>query len=292
MKRSLSVVVLLLFDTLAALAGEPRGSLFIIGGGRRPPEMMQEFLALAGGPGAARIMVVPLASAVPDTTGMEQAEQFRLLGAAAADFMVPTRAEAMDGSASRRLDGITGVFFSGGVQSRLTAVLGGTPLLEEIRALYYGGAAIGGTSAGAAVMSKVMISGDERLNADTVNAFLSLKKGNIVTVEGFGFIDNAIVDQHFVRRKRHNRLISLVLENPRLLGIGIDEATALVVEHGNRCRVVGEGTVIVYDAREASGVRADGRGTLSGTGVRMHVLAEGDRFDLSTGKPESAKGTE
>jgi cyanophycinase len=140
-----------------------------------------------------------------------------------------------------------------------------------------------GTSAGAAVMSEVMITGEERRKVEEGHEFETLEAANIVTSEGLGFISTAIIDQHFVTRKRHNRLISLVAEKPSLLGIGIDEETAIIVAPDQTFEVVGRKSVVVYD-----GFRADTAVTPSGLialrGGAMHVLVEGDRFDLRARK--------
>ena len=131
-------------------------------------------------------------------------------------------------------------------------------------------------------MSKVMITGDEILNKDSTQLFVFIKKGNIKTTEGFGFLQNAIIDQHFVRRKRQNRLLTVVMENPKLLGVGIDEATCIVVTGGREFEVLGEGTVIVYDATKAANIRTDKEGNLSATNIITHILMSGDRFDMAT----------
>lgn len=256
------------------------GHLFIIGGGSRPPEMMARFVELAGGKGKARIAVLPMASAEPESVGKEQAAGFRALGAASSEVLTFTRELALaDGSASR-LDGITGIFFSGGDQNRLTGTILGTPVLERVKQIYAAGGVVGGTSAGAAVMTALMITGDEVLNPDPKDAFVIIKKENVKLAEGFGLLEGAIVDQHFVRRKRSNRLISVILEHPNLLGIGIDEGTAVIVDAGRSFEVVGGGTVLVYDARAASAVRANSDGNLAGRDLRLHVLVNGDRFAL------------
>ena len=201
-----------------------------------------------------------------------------------------TRASADDPATVGRLDGVGGVFFSGGDQARVTAAILNTATHQRLLELYRGGAVIGGTSAGAAIMSRVMITGDERLNKDSVNAFVFIRRDNVVTTEGLGFIDDAIIDQHFAYRKRHNRLISIVLEHPSLVGIGIDEATALLVNPDRMLEVKGEGTVVVYDARRASAVRTDSLGNLGGRDLRMHVLTGGERFTISPdGDPPKGK---
>jgi len=156
-----------------------------------------------------------------------------------------------------------------------------TPIHSKLLEIYEKGAVIGGTSAGAAVMSEIMITGDEKREVKEGHEFETIQANNIVTVKGFGFIKTAIIDQHFVRRKRHNRLISLVAENPKLLGVGIDESTAIIFTPGEIFEVVGERNVIVYDATQAQ-IRISPSRLLSGFNIIMHILNSGDRFNLKT----------
>lgn len=283
-----SVITLLHMTTQGAGARTPKGSLFIIGGGHRTVEMMHQFVELAGGPERARIVVIPNASADGDTSCTDMAKEFHALGVHAVDCCLLTHEQASDPHSAEQLNGATGVYFTGGDQVLVTKALVGTPVHRKLLDLYREGAVMGGTSAGAALMSKVMITGDERLNTDTVNAFLFIRKDNIVTVEGLGFLTEAIIDQHFVRRKRHNRLISVVLEHPELVGVGIDEATAIIVHPGGFFDVTGAGNVVVYDATHAADIRTDTRGNLAARGLIMHLLAAGDGYDLNTHSVRSA----
>ena len=186
---------------------------------------------------------------------MEQVAEFSEIGARA-EWIQFTREQALDPASSARLDSATGIFFTGGDQVRVTRAVLGTPLYRKLHELHRRGVVIGGTSAGAAIMSTIMLTGDERLNRDSTNAFVFIKPGNVVTVEGLGFLNTVIVDQHFIRRKRLNRLLSVVLENPAMLGIGIDESTAIVVEPDSTFRVIGDRSVMIFDA---GGGRADPR---------------------------------
>jgi cyanophycinase len=291
LKRNIAAVFLGLctlasvLQTADAKPKSPKGHLFIVGGGKRTPEMMRRFVELAGGAENARIVVIPMASSIPDTVGMEQVQQLKELGLKDATFTLMSRGEALAESTTARFNGVTGVFFSGGDQSRLTAILNGTPVLQKIKQLYADGAVIGGTSAGAAVMTAMMITGKERLSRDTNNAYAVIRKGNIETTEGFGFIQDAIVDQHFIRRKRHNRLFSLVLEHPKFLGIGIDEATAIIMTPTRTFQVVGEGMVMVFDARKAQSIATDKNENFSAANITMHLLGAGDSFSLNTRQP-------
>ena len=268
-------------------AAQVRGHLLIVGGGTQPPALVTHFVELAGGPGRARIAVIPTASGAAEEAGREKAEQLRGLGADA--FVLnPTRAQAETDSVARLLDGATGVWFSGGDQGRITRVFGGTRTLEAIRARYRAGAVVGGTSAGAAIMSDSMITGAQfRPGVDTAgyynDEYPRVARRSIVIAPGLGFLPGAVVDQHFLRRERHNRLMSVVLERPTLIGVGIDESTALRVDPDGRWRVVGASAVLVYDARSAR-ITPPGAPVLGAGEVRMHLLPAGSTFDPRTGR--------
>ena len=158
----------------------------------------------------------------------------------------------------------------------------GTKLLEKVFEIYNNGGVVGGSSAGAAVMSEVMITGNELVNKDSNNAFITIEHGNIETKKGFGFLKNVIIDQHFLKRKRHNRLITLVIEHPELLGVAIDESTGIVVYPDDTFEVIGINQVLVYDPTESLKIRKDSRGNLGVTDIKMHLLINGDKFDLKT----------
>ena len=292
----LAALLLVLVPVLAGCASappatgggaRPLGTLLIVGGGPIPDGIVERFVALAGGAGRARVVIFPMASESADA-GVEMAERCRRLGASAERVFL-TRAEADTDAAAKRLEGVTGIWFGGGDQSRLTAALLHTPVEAAVLARYRAGAVVGGTSAGAAVMTTPMITGDERRpggdrppEKDSSDAFMTVARDNIVTAEGFGLLPGAIVDQHHVRRRRNNRLLSLVLENPSLVGVGIDESTALEVGPGGVWKVLGESVAVVYDARQAT-ITAKGAPALGATGVRLSVLPAGATFQPRNG---------
>lgn len=263
-----------------------RGTLFLVGGGPQPPELVKEFVDLAGGAGKARIIVFAMASEGGRESGQDKAKQLEELGAQARSLFI-TRKEADADSIVRHLEGATGIWFGGGDQSRLAAVLRGTRVADAIRARYRAGAVIGGTSAGAAIMSTPMITGDERRRggarypSDSSLTFITIDRDNVTVADGLDLITDAIIDQHFVRRKRHNRLLSLVMEKPSRLGAGIDESTALVVEPTGRWRVSGASVVVIYDAR--GGTVARPGDAFGASGIVTHVLPAGGRFDPASG---------
>ena len=222
-----------------------------------------------------------------ERTGPEKVAELRSLGAEAFVLNV-NRAEADADSIVDRLQSVTGVWFAGGDQSRIMRAIGETRTASGIRRRYLEGAVIGGTSAGAAVMSALMITGDERRPggarppADSSQAYITIDRHNVVTTPGLGLIGGAIIDQHFVRRKRQNRLMSLVLENPSQVGVGIDESTAIVVRPDGRWEVAGASVAVIFDAR--AGKVTPGGATLGASGVRMHVLPAGSVFEPAAGR--------
>lgn len=264
------------------IAAPARGTLFIVGGGTQPLPLVQEFVRRAGG-SRARIIVFAMASASGERSGEESAARFRTMGAAARNVWI-TREQANSDSVARLLDGATAVWFGGGDQNRLTAVLRGTRTETAIRARFEQGAVVGGTSAGAAVISTPMITGDELgERRDTTQAWTRVQRGTVAVDSGFGYLTNAVVDQHFLRRKRHNRLLSLVFAQPPHLGVGIDEGTAIIVEPSGLWRVEGASSAFIVDAREAQ--RTDtGAPVLGASGARLHLLPAGSTFDPATGQ--------
>lgn len=263
------------------------GHLVIVGGGPIPDLIDRRFLQLAGGTNA-RIVVLPMASASGAESGAARAAAFKKLGAASAVSMQLERKDVGADSVARIVGQATGIWFPGGDQNRLTAAISGTAVIDSIRSRYRNGAVVGGTSAGAAVMSDPMISGDERRPggtrppADSSDNWLTIDRDDVILVPGFGLLPNVTVDQHFLRRKRHNRLISVVLERPNIVGIGIDESTALVVSPSGPWEVIGASQAVIYDARKAV-VTARDR-TLGAANIQLHVLPAGSRFDYASGK--------
>ena len=239
--KAAALLLLLAAAAVPALAGQARGHLLIVGGGSQPDALVTRFVELAGGRGRARIAVVPMASEEPRETGEEKAVQLREFGADAVVLNL-TRAEAADSAVAARLEGITGIWFTGGDQVPLVAVLGGTPALAAMQRRYRAGAVVGGTSAGAAIMGDSMLTGNQR-RPDSLgyygDEYPEIARRTIEVVPGLGFLPAAIVDQHFLRRERQNRLLAVILERPGFLGVGIDEGTAVEVGPDGRWRVLG-----------------------------------------------------
>jgi cyanophycinase len=179
------------------------------------------------------------------------------------------------------LDEASVVFFTGGGQLRITTQFGGTELCEQIQEFYRKGGTIAGTSAGASVMSDTMLVSGKADASHRVGA-------NLLMAPGLGYLKDVIIDQHFAERGRIGRLLGAVAQNPRLLGIGLDENTAMIVEQEKRFRVLGVGAVYVVDGREltCTNITEESQDrTMSLFNVRLHVMSQGDEFDLVTHEP-------
>ncbi len=279
MKKMLVLLILGLCSL--SVFSQPKGHIFAIGGGFRSSEMMNRYIELAGGKNA-HIVVLPMASEVMEESAAEHIDQFKQLGCTNVEVMIFTKETADDPANFAKLKDVTGVFFGGGDQVKLTGVLLGTKLFDRIKEIYNNGGAIGGTSAGAAVMSEVMITGEELVNKDSTRSFAIFEKGNVEVKKGFGFVTKAVVDQHFLIRKRYNRILTVLLEHPNLPCVAIDEATAILVNPDETFEVVGDSQVLVFDATKAKNIHTDAKGKLAGTDITLHALLQGDRFDLKT----------
>lgn len=285
-KKMIPFALALALLAAPAAALEAEGRLVIVGGGAHDDVVMGPLVEMAGGK-KARIVIIPQASGEPLETAKDQAAQFRRLGAGSAEWVLFPQGEADKPEHLAKFKHANAVFFTGGDQVTLVSFLGGTKMLEEVRRIWREGGIVSGTSAGAAVMSRLMLTGDDRLAGQDDEPFSAIRSSAVATAEGFGFVpDNIVIDQHFLKRKRQNRLISVVLENPGMTGIGIDENTALVVGPGRKCSVLGDSLVTVFETAKAGPVTADGRGHLAAKGLTMHILKHGDAYELPAGAAE------
>ena len=244
----------------------PKGHLLIIGGNGTTPDMMRRAVEAAGGPGG-QVVIFPQASELAETgaNAVKMWQEAGLPKAVVADATRPSEAVAM-------VEASSFIWFPGGDQTRLMKALEGTGIPEAIHARYAAGALVGGTSAGAAVMSRVMITGD----AFDLQSITAAKTD---TRPGLGLFPEAIVDQHFLKRQRTNRLVSAVLDHPDLVGIGIDETTAIFVT-GRRFEVLGKSSVVVIDARKAAVDKTPTDQLATGRNLRLSVLKAGMTYSL------------
>ncbi|CCH79660.1 Cyanophycinase [Nostocoides japonicum T1-X7] len=254
-------------------------TLLIIGGaedrvGRAA--LLRRFVRRAGGR-RARIVIIPTASGYQDEVVAAYREVFTRLGVSHLRVVNPASREAAgDPELVAHLDDATGVFMTGGSQLRLSQFLPATPAGDAIHRAHARGAVIGGTSAGASIMSEFMISlGEEGLTPRQRTSQLS---------HGLGLLKGVVIDQHFAQRTRYGRLMSVVAVSPNLIGIGIDEDTAIEVEGGERFTVHGSGGVFVLDCRDAVTDAPEARrgAPLLVSGAVVHQLPAGATFDLRT----------
>ena len=253
------------------------GALFIIGGaedklGRRT--VLRDFVEAAGGADSV-IAVLPTASSLgPEIVDLYSA-LFGRLGAASVRSIRPeSRAEADDPALVAQLDGVTGVFMTGGNQLKLSAVVTGTAFAAALKDAHARGVVIGGTSAGASIQSSHMVAFG--------SGGATPKQRMTQLAAGLGLLEGCVIDQHFAQRNRYGRLLSLVAQSPSLLGIGVDEDTAAVVTKERYLDVIGRGAVTIVDGREvtSNAYAAKRTAPLLVSGARLHVLPAGAKFDL------------
>jgi cyanophycinase len=264
MRRLLTVLALCLVFAASAFA-QTAGTLIVVGGGNTGPDIVSKALEIAGGSNAV-IAVLPQASALPDA-GDGSVKMWRDAGAKEA---IKVSFDDRDAAAAA-LERATLIWIPGGDQNRFMKAIHGTGLDDIIRDRYQHGAAVGGTSAGAAVLVRAMFTGDADLK--------SLTAGATVIAPGLGLWPEVLVDQHFLTRQRDNRLLSAVLDHPDLVGVGIDESTAVIVR-GHAFDVIGKSSVVVIDARHAQVDKASAGLPVSGRGITLAVLHAGQRYEL------------
>ncbi len=262
LKRCFLVFMILVFVMVSARAAEigpSKGSLVIVGGSMQDPAIFGRFLELAGGPDAP-IVIIPTAGSGEDYDQYWSGLTIYRNAGAKNLTVLHTRDRAVADTEEfvRPIREARGVFFSGGRQWRLADSYLNTRTHEELFALLDRGGVIGGSSAGATIQGSFLVRGDTKGNTTMIGDHL----------KGFGFLKNVGIDQHLLKRNRHFDMIEVIEKHPELLGIGIDEDTAIVVR-GDRFEVIGQGYVAIYDAHKL--IPPDGK---------FYFLAPGDRFDL------------
>ena len=280
-KRLVAVFVLMgsmFFGTaLSAQEFESRGKLVIIGGGSRPSAMIDRIISESGIDKSGYGIILPMSSVEPDSAVYYARKQFvekGLKNIYGLDFLKDEKLSAtkIDSIKNARL-----VYISGGDQNRFMDIVAGTAIEEAIHEAYQNGNLIAGTSAGAAVMSKMMITGSELKHPEYASTFRNIEADNIEIKRGLGMLTNVIIDQHFVKRSRYNRLISAVIEHPEMMGIGIDEATAILVR-GNSAEVIGDSQVIVLD--NVNGSKHTYGEKLGAHNIHLSIYLPGEKFEL------------
>ena len=249
------------FQLVAQEVGPSNGALVIVGGAMRDPGIMERFLNLAGGP-SAPIVVIPTAGGGEDYDEFYQGlSAWRDAGATDLTVLhTNDRSEADSDAFVKAIREANGVWFPGGRQWRLADSYLGTKTEEELWNLLDRGGVIGGSSAGATIQGSYLARGDTRTNTVMMGDH----------EEGFGFLKNTAIDQHVLKRNRQFDLIEIIRARPELLGIAIDENTAVVVQ-GDAFEVIGQSYVLIYDNQQ-----------MVGDSGLFYMLAPGDRFNLAT----------
>jgi cyanophycinase len=259
--------------------GQQRGWIIPIGGAENKENdrrILERFVRVSGG-SEADLVVIPTASRMHET-GPRYEQLFSDLGAARVTVMdFDTRRDCQEAGRLQRLEEASGIFFTGGNQLRLTTLLGGTPVAKVIRTRNAHGVTVGGTSAGASILSEHMIaSGDEG------SAMIA---GSVRLAPGLGLTNRFIIDQHFRQRDRLGRLLTALAYNPFAVGIGLDEDTAAFIGPDETLEVEGSGGVTIVDGSDVSYSSidkvSDGQAVCM-LGLRLHILAAGATYNLNT----------
>lgn len=278
MKCTLSVLLITISLVGFAQDKTPAGHLFIIGGGQRSDVLMQQMIATAKLTSKDYVIVLPMASEQPDTGFLYLSRQLQKMTGATLRQFDYNKHDVTDAKWNDSVMNAKLIYILGGDQSRFMRVVLHTPLYTAIHKAYQKGATIAGTSAGAAVMSKYMITGKQLRDADKYKeTFDRLWSGNVQFTEGMGLLDRTIIDQHFLKRSRFNRLISALADKPGYDCVGIDESTAIIV-HGNQALVAGESQVLQFSNQATFDTTRNG--LLKFKSLNIAAFTAGDRFIL------------
>src|SRR5688500_10278720 len=258
-------------------------TLMIIGGHEEKDGDKLILKELARRVGNGKLVVATIASKEPGSLWEAYEPVFRSLGVRNVyKLEVETREDAKSPRALRIMDDATAIFFTGGDQLKITSQIGLSPLCDRIQEMYENGGLVAGTSAGASVMTEtMMVDGDGEASHRL--------GGRLALAPGLGLIRGIIVDQHFSERGRVGRLLGAVAQNPRILGVGVDENTAVIIERDSSLQVLGAGGVYIIDggAVSFSNVAEEQKErTLSIFDVRLHLLSQGDTYDCETRTPK------
>lgn len=259
---------------------EKKGTLIIIGGAEDKSGEMRILREVALRAGSGKILIITAASEVPQLAWKDYYRVFKALGVKKLEHLhINQPEETMSLDLKKMFADVTVVFFSGGDQLKLTSKIGGTKVMEKILTVFKKGGTIAGTSAGAAIMGETMLVGQEKSE--------SHKIGNWMMAPGMGFVQNVIIDQHFAQRQRVGRLLRAVALHPGIMGIGIDEGTAIIVEKGF-FKILGDNAVYILDGSRITYTNisdASPEKTLSVHDVKLHVLSDSEIFDIKKRKP-------
>ncbi len=272
------LLISLLFMSCILQAQAPKGKLFIIGGGDRSDDLMKQVISVSNLTKKDYIVVLPMSSEEPDSSFIFFKTQMIKLTTNPIVMFNFNKETAQNKTLTDSLQKAKLIFISGGDQTRFMNIVQNTPIKTAIKKAYENGSTISGTSAGAAVMSEKMITGNQKLQKEYSGTFDNIRYDNLETSEGLGLIKTAIIDQHFLKRNRYNRLLTALVEFPNLTGIGIDEATAIIVRN-NQVEVAGDSEVIVL--RNPKGIlKAKNNNLISIESLQMSIYTPGQKFNI------------
>ena len=273
MKKYLFFLVFLAFNF--TFSQNSKGKLFIIGGGSRPDFLVDRMIKEAGLKSGETVAIFPHASEEQDSSFYYAKQQFEKRNLKALDCAFK-KDEKLPPSKLDSLKTAKLIYIGGGDQLTFMEIINSNPEVKNLlKSAYQNGKMIAGTSAGAAVMSEVMITGNQLKYNDYENTFDNIEIKNVETKQGLGFIKTAVIDQHFVVRSRYNRLLSLIIENPTYKGIGIDEGTAILVKNG-AAEVVGRAQVIVFkNPKQSKKLNGD---KLGAKGITLDIYLNREKF--------------
>jgi cyanophycinase len=264
-----------------------KGTLIIIGGHEDKEGESAILKEVAKHIKGEKLVIATVASEEPEDYFADYQKAFARLDVNGLTHLyIQDRGETTDPDKLKLLENVKGIFFSGGDQLRISSQIGDTPFETRIQEIYKSGGLIAGTSAGASVMGETMLIRGPNSESHRI--------GDLHMAPGLRLIRNVIIDQHFAERGRIGRLLGAVALNPRILGIGIDEDTAIVVKGRQFC-VIGKGAVYVVEGASVTHsniAEAENKRTLSMFDVRLHILSDGDCFSLSKRRPISAPSLE
>jgi cyanophycinase len=226
------------------------------------------------------LTIITVATQFPQEVAEEYTQVFKQLGVKTIKTLdIRSREQAFDEANVKKVTDASVVFFTGGDQLRITSQIGDSPLFQILQQRYLDGITIAGTSAGAAAMPETMLVGGSGNESNRISG--------LEMAPGLAFISGVAIDTHFAERGRIGRILGVVAQNPRNLGLGIDEDTAIVVKH-DQFHVLGSGAVYVADGTlvtYSSLSEEHPEGVISIFNLTLHVLSENDHFDLSTRQP-------
>jgi len=266
-------------NTICAQELQNKGKLFIIGGGSRSSAMVDRIIKESGIDKEGYGIILPMSSIEPDSAVYYAKKQFIEKGLKNIYGLNFVKNEVLTPSKLDSIKNAKLVYISGGDQSRFMDIVAGNDIEKAIRKSYKNGNMIAGTSAGAAVMSKNMITGDELKHPEYNSTFRTIEPDNLELKQGLGMLsDNIIIDQHFVKRSRYNRLITAIIQFPEITGIGIDESTAILI-NGNTAEIIGDSQVIVLrNSNTSKKVHED---KLGAQGIQLDIYLPGEKFTLN-----------